>query len=76
MSSEPANLTEQLVSLAVLASMAVGEFVTAGLVPLFLELGHLFEERSSRGAVAAIDGIRKLSSQRATRVHDGKDEEV
>lgn len=76
MSSGPTNLTEQLVSLAVLASMAVGEFVTAGLVPLFLELGHLFEERSSRGAVAAIDGIRKLSSQRATRVQDGTEEEV
>ncbi len=76
LSHEPADLTEQLVSLAVLASMAVGEFVTAGLVPLFLELGHLFEERSSRGAVAAIDGIRKLSSVRATRVRAGVEEEV
>ncbi len=76
LSPVPADLTEQLVSLAVLASMAVGEFVTAGLVPLFLELGHLFEERSSRGALAAIDGIRKLSSQRATRIADGEEEEI
>ncbi len=64
----PKDLTEQLVSIAILAAMATGDFVTATLVPLFLELGHLFEERSSRGARAAIDGIRKLSAQRATRI--------
>lgn len=70
------DLTEQLVSLAILAAMATGDFVTATLVPLFLELGHLFEERSSRGARAAIEGIRRLSAQRATRLSNGVEEEV
>ncbi|MEM9381131.1 MAG: cation-translocating P-type ATPase [Planctomycetota bacterium] len=75
--SRPAkDLTQQLVSLAVLAAMATGDFVTATLVPLFLELGHFFEERSSRGARAAIEGIRKLSAQRATKLVDGEEREV
>jgi len=75
LSRQATDLTEQLVSLAILAAMATGDFVTATLVPLFLELGHLFEERSSRGARAAIDGIRKLSAQRATRwAEDGEHE--
>lgn len=67
------NLTEQLVALAILAAAATGDFVTATLVPLFLELGHLFEERTARGARAAIDGIRALSS-RTARVIDSDGE--
>jgi Cd2+/Zn2+-exporting ATPase len=76
LSRQANDLTEQLVSLAILAAMATGDFVTATLVPLFLELGHLFEERSSRGARAAIDGIRKLSAQRANRWVEGEEQEV
>lgn len=74
--SPPVDLTEQLVSLAILASMVIGDFVTATLVPLFLELGHLFEERSSRGARAAIEGITKLHARRATRLRDEEEEVV
>ncbi|MHC4377509.1 MAG: heavy metal translocating P-type ATPase [Planctomycetota bacterium] len=71
------SVTEQLVSIAILAAMATGDFVTATLVPLFMELGHLFEERSSRGARAAIDGIRSLHASRATQVDgDGNETEV
>lgn len=72
----PRDLTEQLVALAILAAMATGDFVTATLVPLFLELGHLFEERSSRGARAAIEGIRNLSARKATRIVDAEEHEV
>jgi cation transport ATPase len=49
--------TDQLVAIAVLAATATGDFVTATLIPLFLEIGRLFEERSSLGARATIDGI-------------------
>ena len=70
------DLTDQLVSLAILAAMATGDFVTATLVPLFLELGHLFEERSSRGARAAIEGIRRLSAQEATLWRDGAESRI
>jgi len=68
--------TDQLVAIAVLAAAATGDFVTATLIPLFLEIGRLFEERSSLGARAAIDGIRALSARQAMRWRDGVEERV
>ncbi len=68
--------TDQLVAIAVLASAARGDFATATLVPMFLEVGRLFEERSSLGARAAIDGIRALAARQATRWRDGVEELV
>jgi high-affinity K+ transport system ATPase subunit B len=50
--------------------------VTATLIPLFLELGRLFEERSSLGARAAIDGIRALGARQAVRWRNGAEERV
>ncbi|HEY0469416.1 MAG TPA: cation-translocating P-type ATPase, partial [Polyangiaceae bacterium] len=68
--------TDQLVALAVLAAAASGDFVTATLIPLLLELGRLFEERSSLGARAAIDGIRALAARQAMKWQDGREEAV
>jgi Cd2+/Zn2+-exporting ATPase len=68
--------TDQLVAIAVLAAAATGDFVTATLIPLFLELGRLFEERSSLGARAAIDGIRALAARQAVRWSNGVEERV
>lgn len=68
--------TDQLVAIAVLASAATGDFVTATLIPLFLEVGRLFEERSSLGARSAIDGIRALAVRQATRWRNGAEERV
>ena len=68
--------TDQLVAIAVLAAAASGDFVTATLIPLFLEVGRLFEERSSLGARAAIDGIRALAARQATRWQNGVEEQV
>src|SRR6202051_1291176 len=68
--------TDQLVAIAVLAAAASGDFVTATLIPLFLEVGRLFEERSSLGARAAIDGIRALAARQAVRWRNGAEERV
>ena len=68
--------TDQLVAIAVLAAAATGDFVTATLIPLFLEVGRLFEERSSLGARAAIDGIRALGARQAMRWRNGVEERV
>src|SRR5580700_8760221 len=68
--------TDQLVAIAILAAAATGDFVTATLIPLFLELGRLFEERSSLGARAAIDGIRALAARQAVKWRDGSEERV
>ena len=70
------RVTDQLVAIAVLAAAAAGAFVTATLIPLFLELGRLFEERSALGARAAIDGIRALGARQAVRWRDGAEERV
>jgi heavy metal translocating P-type ATPase len=68
--------TDQLVAIAVLAAAATGDFVTATLIPLFLEVGRLFEERSSLGARAAIDGIRALAARQAVKWHHNVEERV
>src|SRR5580704_9473862 len=68
--------TDQLVAIAVLAAAATGDFVTATLIPLFLEVGRLFEERSSLGARAAIEGIRALGARQAVKWHNGIEERV
>ena len=61
-----AHLTlDQLVGLALLACLATGEFVTAILIPLLMSVGHFLEERSIRGARAAIEGLKKLRPRRA-----------
>jgi Cd2+/Zn2+-exporting ATPase len=59
--------TDQLVAIAILAAAATGDFVTATLIPLFLEIGRTFEERSSLGARATIDGIRALGARQAVK---------
>ena len=74
-SGDTRRATDQLVAIAVLAAAATGSFVTATLIPLFLELGRLFEERSALGARAAIDGIRALSARQAVRLRGGDVEE-
>ena len=68
--------TDQLVAIAVLAAAAGGDFVIATLIPLVLEFGRLFEERSSLGARTAIEGIRALSVRQATRVRHHVEERV
>ncbi len=61
------SATEPLVALAVLAAMAGGAFGTAVLIPAVMEIGRLFEERSSLGVVAALEGIRRLRAVTAHR---------
>jgi len=68
--------TDQLVAIAILAAAATGDFVTATLIPLFLEIGRLFEERSSLGARATIDAIRSLGARQAVLWRNGTEERV
>lgn len=75
-SGDTRRATDQLVAIAILAAAAIGDFVTATLIPLFLELARLFEERSSLGARAAIDGIRALAARQAVRWRNGAEERV
>jgi Cd2+/Zn2+-exporting ATPase/Cu+-exporting ATPase len=65
---DPGSTVDQLVSVALLAAIAVGDFETAILVPLVLEIGHFFEERSILGARAAIEGLKTLRPATAARL--------
>lgn len=60
--------SDQLVSIAVIAAAVSGDFVTAALVPLALDIGRLFEERSTLGAQAAIEQMLSLQSQECLKI--------
>ena len=67
----PHAYPEQLVSLALLAAMARGDFFTATLVPFLMDLAHFLEERCVAGTRAAIDKVRALHAREATVMREG-----
>ena len=70
------NYSDQLVAIAVVAAFSIGDFVTATLVPLALDLGRLFEERTAFGIQRTIENIRSLQADTATKLVAGKESEV
>jgi Cd2+/Zn2+-exporting ATPase len=70
------DVIEQLVALAVLAALVSGEFTTAALIPLILNLGHFLEQRSILGAHAAIEGLQTLHARKATLLTPQGEREV
>jgi Zn2+/Cd2+-exporting ATPase len=73
---DPASTVDQLVSVALLAAVAVGDFETAILVPLVMAVGHFLEERSILGARAAIEGLKTLRPSVAARQRPSGEEIV
>lgn len=74
---EAENLTEQLASIAILGAFAMKDYTTATLLPLFMLLGHILEERSIIGAKAAIEGLGRLTARSATLLSsEGEEQEV
>lgn len=57
--------SDQLLSLALLAAIFGGEWMTAVVVPLVMAIGHAAERRSIQGTNDAIDGLRRLQARRA-----------
>ncbi|PYG90173.1 P-type E1-E2 ATPase/heavy metal translocating P-type ATPase [Ruminiclostridium sufflavum DSM 19573] len=64
-SKSPYNMMEQLVSLALLASIAKGDYQIAILIPLIMSVVHFLEERSILGAKSAIEGLKTLQAEEA-----------
>jgi heavy metal translocating P-type ATPase len=62
------GLTDQLVSLAVIAAWAVGDLTTAALLPLVMTVGHILEERSLLGSREAIEALGRLTRSRGRRL--------
>ena len=67
------KLTE-LASIAVLACIALGDYLTAGVVAFILVLGELLEHRTALGAQEAIESLLKLTPPLAHLVRDGEEE--
>ena len=67
----------QLVAIASLAALAVGDFVTAAIIPIILSIAFFLEERSVLGAQAAIEGLKSLQAKQARRLDaNGNEQEV
>lgn len=66
----------ELVSLAILASLATGDYRTAGVVSFFMLIGEIIENRTAAGARASIESLIKLTPSKARRIVDGKEEEI
>ncbi len=69
-------MTEQLVSLAILASMIEGNFTVAAVIPIILVFGHLLEEKSIMGIEEAIASLKKLHSRQARLLQQGEEKMV
>ena len=67
----------ELVALAVLAAMALGDFRTAGLVAFFMLIAKVIETRTAEGAHTSIENLIRLAPTTARRLTDkGIEEEV
>ena len=67
----------ELVSLAVLAAFASGNYQTAGIVAFFMLLGEIIEMRTADGARKSIESLIKLAPTKACRISSsGAEEEV
>lgn len=65
-----------LVSLALIASLAIGEIFAAGEIAFIMQLGAFLEEYTVGRARAGIERLVALAPQMAWRVREGKAEEV
>src|SRR6202158_6084053 len=71
------GITDQLIALALIAAWAVGDLITAALLPLVMTIGHILEERSLLGSQEAIRALTRLPRGTARRFDiSGEIEEV
>ncbi len=68
---------DELVALAVMAAIALGEYQEAGIIAFFMIISNLIETRTALGARASIESLLRLTPDRAHRLRpDGTEEEV
>ncbi len=75
-SKESKFMTEQLVSLAILAAMMQKDFFVATVIPIILVFGHFLEEKSIMGIEEAIASLKKLNSKDAIVLRNGQETHV
>ncbi|AZS52232.1 cadmium-translocating P-type ATPase [Entomomonas moraniae] len=62
------GITDQLIALAMIGAWAVGDLMTAALLPIIMIFGHILEERSVLGSHEAIEALSKLTHSQARRI--------
>ena len=68
---------DELVALAVMAAMVLGDFRTAGVVAFFMLISQVIETRTAQGAHAAIENLVRMAPTTARRLgEEGTEEEV
>jgi Cd2+/Zn2+-exporting ATPase len=67
---------DELVALALVASVAQGELLTAAEVAFIMTLGSLVEQAVSESSRRSIQALAKMTPERATRLVDGREESV
>lgn len=67
---------DELVSLAIIASLIQGEFLTAAVVSFVMVLGSLIEQATSESARKAIQSLIDISPETATVLVNGRTETV
>jgi len=68
---------EELVALAVVAALALGEYQEAGIISFFMVISNLIETRTALGARASIESLLRLTPDKAHRMlPDGSEELV
>lgn len=68
---------DELVALAVVAAIALGDYQEAGIIAFFMVISNLIETRTALGARASIESLLRLTPDKAHRITaDGKEEVV
>ncbi|MEM9882286.1 MAG: cation-translocating P-type ATPase [Planctomycetota bacterium] len=68
--------TEELVTIAFLASFASARYIEAASIALFMYVASLIVHRTAAGARRTIESLMRVSPKRANRLTDGREEEV
>ena len=66
----------ELVALAVVAAIAAGEYLEAGVIAFFMILSSLIEHRTAEGARKSIESLVRITPTKARRLVEGQEEEV
>jgi Zn2+/Cd2+-exporting ATPase len=67
---------DELVALAVVAAIALGDYQEAGIIAFFMVLANLIETRTALGARASIESLLRLTPEKAHRVLSDGGEEI
>lgn len=67
---------DELVALAVVAAIALGEYQEAGIIAFFMVVSNLIETRTALGARASIESLLRLTPDKAHRVLSDGTEEI